>query len=182
MLDLKLGLSLAKKKSQKKNNKKMFWISKFDPRVPLPRQVLSNNYHILEGDPIAREIFERKNLVAGSRRGENIQELISPTVQKLTPVRNPIGPQLPRGSFQCRNFKEGRKCELCNHMKDNVNFVYSTHFRTKHAIRGHLVQQPRNQQYKDRWFVYLIYDEHCQKQYVGSSTDMSWLPRGHGER
>ena len=57
-------------------------------------------------------------------------------------------------------------------MRDNVNFVYSTHFRTKHAIRGHLVHQPRNQQFKDRWFVYMIHDEHCNKQYVGSTTDM----------
>ena len=49
---------------KQKNNKKVFWISKFDPRVPHPRQVLSKNYHILEGDPIARDLFERKNLVA----------------------------------------------------------------------------------------------------------------------
>ena len=162
----------GRKTKNRKNNKKVFWISKFDPRVPHPRQVLSKNYHILEGDPIARDLFERKNLVAGSRRGKNIQELISPTVQKLKPISNQMGPNLPRGSFQCQHFKEGRKCELCNHMRDKVEFVQSSHFRTRHAVRGHLVHQPRTQLFKDRWFIYLIQDETCNKQYVGSTTDM----------
>ena len=58
-----------KKKQRDKNKGKVFWISRFDPRVPHPREVLTNSYTILEGDPIARKIFERKNLVAGSKRG-----------------------------------------------------------------------------------------------------------------
>ena len=71
-----------RKKNQKDKNKgKVFWISRFDPRVPHPREVLSNNYTIIEGVPIARKIFERKNLVAASKRGKNMQALISPTVQ-----------------------------------------------------------------------------------------------------
>ena len=57
-------------------------------------------------------------------------------------------------------------------MRDGVEYVFSTHFRTKHAVRGHLVHQPRDKPFKDRWFVYLIQDEHCNKQYVGSTTDM----------
>ena len=102
----------TRKENNKNNtNKKVFWISKYDPRIPHPRQVLSKNYHILEGDPIARELFERKNLVVGSRRGKNQRELISPTVQGKDGI-HPVGPSLPRGSHQCRNFKEGRKCEL----------------------------------------------------------------------
>ena len=57
-------------------------------------------------------------------------------------------------------------------MGDGVNFVDSKHFRTKHAVRGHLVHEPRNKQFKDRWFIYMIQDEFCHKQYVGSTTDM----------
>ena len=91
-----------RKKNQKDKNKgKVFWISRFDPRVPHPREVLSNNYTIIEGDPIARKIFERKNLVAGSKRGKNLQELISPTVQKKKSNTRRTGPIQPRGSFQC---------------------------------------------------------------------------------
>ena len=117
----------------------MFWISKYDPRIPHPREVMSSNYSIIDGDPKARTIFERKNLKAGSNRGKNLQELISPTVQRHKQNNPKYGPNLPRGSFQCEHFKTGRKCELCNHMKDGQSFVVSKHFKTKHAVLGHLV-------------------------------------------
>lgn len=148
------------------------WITKYDPRVPHQRSVLSKNYHILEGDSIAKELFERPNLVAGSRRGKNIKELISPTVQKKRNFIQPLGPRIQNGSFQCETFKGGRKCNLCKNMKDNIKSVTSLHFNTKHSIRGRLVHLPRDQRFKDRWFIYLIEDTHCQKQYVGSTTDM----------
>ena len=161
-----------KKKKKTCGNKKVFWISKYDPRVPHPRAVMSKNYHILEGDAIAKTLFERKNLVAGSRRDKNLREIISPTVQKKTTFIQPSGPKLLNGSFQCENFKNGRKCELCSHMSDAVCFVTSQHFNTKHRIKGHLVHLPRDQKFKDRWFIYMIEDNHCKKQYVGSTTDM----------
>ena len=76
----------------------------------------------------------------------------------------------PKGSH--KNFKEGRKCELCTQMKDNVQYVNSVHFRTKHAVRGHLVHRLRDKRFNDRWFIYLINDDHFKKQYIGSTTDM----------
>ena len=160
------------RKKKKKNNGKVFWITKYDPRIPHPREILSKNYSIIEGDPIAKKVFERKNLVAGSRRGKNLQELISPTVQgkKINPCR--FGPTQPKGSYQCEQFKSGRKCELCSHMKDGVTYVYSHHFKTKHSVRGHMVHEPREKKFKDRWFIYLIEDEFCSKSYVGSTVDM----------
>ena len=113
----------------------------------------------------ARKIFERKNLVAESKRGKNLQELISPTVQTNKQHR-------PKGSFQCEHFKSGKKCDLCNHMKDSQGFVVSRHFKTKHAVQGHLVHEPREKAFKDRWFIYQIEDEYCGKTYVGSTVDM----------
>jgi hypothetical protein len=132
-----------KKKQKDKNKGKVFWISKFDPRIPHPREVLSQNFNILEGDPIAKKIFQRKNLVAGSKRGKNIQELISPTVQQHKVNTRKHGPSHVRGSYQCENFKSGRKCELCNHVKEGEEFVVSKHFNTKHAVRGHQVHVPK---------------------------------------
>ena len=161
-----------KKKQKNKNNGKVFWISKFDPRIPHPREVLSNNYSILEGDPLAKKCFERKNIVAGSRRGKNIQELISPTVQKWKPNAPTYGPNLPKGSYTCEKFKSGKKCELCTHMKDGVQYVVSDHFKTRHAVHGHLVHEPRDKVFKSRWFIYQIKDESCAKTYVGSTVDM----------
>jgi hypothetical protein len=145
----------------------VFWISRFDPRIPHPREVLSQNFNIIEGDPIAKKIFQRQNLVAGSKRGKNIQELISPTVQKHRINTQKYGPTHLRGSYQCEHYKNGRKCELCNHVKDGEEFVVSKHFNTRHAVRGHLVHEPREKAFKDRWFIYQIYDEHCEKAYVG---------------
>ena len=116
--------------------------------------------------------MKEKNLVAGSRRDKNLREIISPTVQKKTTFIQPSGPKLLNGSSQCENFKNGRKCELCSHMSDAVCFVTSQHFNTKHRIKGHLVHLPRDQKFKDRWFIYMIEDNHCKKQYVGSTTDM----------
>ena len=57
-------------------------------------------------------------------------------------------------------------------MKDGEEFVVSKHFNTRHAVRGHLVHAPREKAFKDRWFIYQIYDEHCEKAYVGSTVDM----------
>ena len=57
-------------------------------------------------------------------------------------------------------------------MYDGTSFVTSLHFKTKHTIRGHLVHEPRNKKFKDRWFIYLINDNICNKQYCGSTTDM----------
>ena len=133
----------------------MFWISK-DPRIPHPREVLSKNFAILEGDPIAKKIFPRKNLIAGSNRGRNLQEIISPTVQQHKPQTPYFGPKLPKGSFQCENYKAGRKCELCSHMKDGVEFVVSDHFKNRRSVRGHLVHEPRAKVFKSRWFIYHI--------------------------
>jgi hypothetical protein len=57
-------------------------------------------------------------------------------------------------------------------MKDGVQFVVSSHFNTKHAVRGHLVHEPREKVFKSRWFIYQIQDESCAKTYVGSTVDM----------
>ena len=57
-------------------------------------------------------------------------------------------------------------------MKDGQGFVVSRHFQTKHAVRGHLVHEPRERAFKDRWFIYQIEDEFCGKTYVGSTVDM----------
>ena len=147
-------------------------MQKYDPRLPLPRRIVSQNYHLIEADPVAKKIFPRKNIVAGSKRGKNLGELISPTVQKQKDGSAVIGPFQPRGSYQCFKFKAGWKCDVCKHMKDGKQFVTSYHFNTKVPIRGHLTHEPHDSKQKNRWFVYLIEDLTCRKQYVGSSVDV----------
>ena len=58
-------------------------------------------------------------------------------------------------------------------MKDGIEYVVSIHFKTKHAIRGHLVHEDRDKKFKSRWFIYMIYDSTCTKQYIGSTSDIN---------
>ena len=67
---------------KQKNNKKLFWISPYDPRMPHQRTIISRNYHLLAADKQFSNLFPRKNIVAGSRRLPNLMELVSPTVPR----------------------------------------------------------------------------------------------------
>ena len=51
------------------------------------------------------------------------------------------------------------------------SFVTSFHFKTKHAIHGHLVHRPASEKLKLLWFVYLVEDLVCHLQYVGSTQN-----------
>ena len=67
---------------------------KFDPRVPHPRKLISQNYEILARNPIAKALFPRSNLVASGKRLPNLGEILSPTVQPPIP-RIAGGPPAP---------------------------------------------------------------------------------------
>ena len=60
---------------------KAFYILKYDPRMPDPRQLISRNYHHISNHPVLANLFPRENLVGGTRRLHNLSEILSPTVQ-----------------------------------------------------------------------------------------------------
>ena len=60
---------------------KVFFITKYDPRLPHPRQLISKNYHHLSNHPQLSNLFPRVNLIGGTRRQPNLSEILSPTVQ-----------------------------------------------------------------------------------------------------
>ena len=70
---------VAKRKPEKGVN--VYYISKYDPRMPQPRQLISRNYHHLSGHPALANLFPRKNLIGGTRRLPNLSEILSPTSQ-----------------------------------------------------------------------------------------------------
>ena len=55
-------------------------------------------------------------------------------------------------------------------MKRETNFVESIQYKKKFAIHGSLVHLQPSQKPKLRWFVYLLEDEACKLQFVGSTT------------
>ena len=56
-VDPKEVINSDRKEPTKKPGAKVFWISKFDPRVPHPRKIISKNYHLIKNHPIASKIF-----------------------------------------------------------------------------------------------------------------------------
>ena len=62
---------------------KSFFITKYDPRMPQPRQLISKNYHHIKDHPILSNLFPRENLVGGTRRLPNLSEIPSPTLANV---------------------------------------------------------------------------------------------------
>ena len=57
-------------------------------------------------------------------------------------------------------------------MQIETSCVYSIYFDKKFAIHGHLTHLKPSVNPKLRWFVYLMEDIACKKQYIGSTTDV----------
>ena len=155
---------------QKKRSRcgsKAYWTSTFDPRVIHPRRIISKNYHIIRDDPTASQLFPRKDLVASSRRLKNLSELISPTVPSdLKPGPQKKKPDLDWGSFQCKKRRGGGSCDMCSHLIECKEIISVVNGR-KFTIRQHLSHDHPN-----FWFIYIITDTACNKQYCGSSIDI----------
>ena len=164
-----------------------FLITDYDPRMPHPRQLISKNYHHIQSNPQLADLFPRENLVGGSRRGKNLSELLSPTVQSAAPGDGPApgdsndddvggaagGTDVRRnGSYHCDKFTSRRSCDVCSYMQE-TSTVTSYYFKRRFAIHGRNIHLPASQKKKLKWFVYGIDDTACKKYYVGSTSDVT---------
>ena len=179
---------INKQKVDKKRPEKgvqSFFITDYDPRVLHPRQLISKNYHHIQSNPQLADLFPRENLVGGSRRGKNLSELLSPTVQSAAPGDGPApgdsndddvggaagGTDVRRnGSYHCDKFTSRRSCDVCSYMQE-TSTVTSYHYKRRFAIHGRNIHLPASQKKKHKWFVYGVDDTACQKYYVGSTVD-----------
>ena len=178
-------------KKPKKNRTKpekgvqAYYIDSYDPRMPHPRRLISNNYHLIQSDPALADLFPRQNLIAGTRRGTNLQEILSPTNQSGpgpggggdddseedgADTEGATGGRW-NGSYHCRSYKERAKCDVCSYMAE-TSYVTSFHFKRRFAIHGRNIHLPASQKKKLQWFVYLVTDTACLLQYVGSTCDV----------
>ena len=116
---------------------KAYYIAKYDPRMPHPRQLITKNYHHIKDHPLLANMFPRENLVGGTRRQPNLSEMLSPTVQPgLGDVhRGGHGPGDDgagngvhggtggggavggrwNGSYHCQSYRTKKKCDVCVH-------------------------------------------------------------------
>ena len=165
---------------------KAFYVTKFDPRLPHPRQMISRNYHHISNHPVLSNLFPRENLIGGTKRQRNLSEILSPTAQSSVNRGGRQGGGHDdggggggggggssdwNGSYHCQLYKRKGKCDVCSHMTE-TRTVYSHYFNRKFAIHGHNVHLPASQKNKHRWFVYVCEDTACQLLYVGSTTDV----------
>ena len=186
-------MELIKKKKTVRNKAekrvRAFYLTKYDPRIPQPRQMIGRNYHHLENHPLLSNLFPRKNLIGGTRRQPNLSEILSPTIQQCAGGDggqdgdessdgsggdgggggggvgvHRVGERW-NGSYHCPAFKSKKKCDVCSHMKE-TSFVYSRYFNRKFAIHGHNLHLPAWQQNKLRWFVYCCEDRDCGLVYI----------------
>ena len=138
---------IKKKKTVKKKPSKgvrAFFISKYDPRMPHPRLMISRNYHHLANHPILSNLFPRENLVGGTRRQPNLSEILSPTVQQTRPgvdggddpgdghgndgAGGAVAGGRWNGSYHCPLFKTKGRCDVCTHMVE-TSTIYSPYFQ-----------------------------------------------------
>ena len=75
---------------------------------------------------------------------------------------------LPWGSYHCRSYREGGKCDVCDHMVEKT-VIESHFFSNKLKIHGRLSHDFQQVGDGIRWFVYMVEDLPCNKQYVGST-------------
>ena len=176
------------KRMKKKPDKgvQAFYISDYDPRMPHPRKLLSRNYHHIQGNPVLAGLFPRKNLTGGARRGKNLSEMLSPTVQTGPgpPPGNAggggdddDGPDVTpgdngrwNGSYHCRYHNQTSRCDICSQMEE-TSTVTSYYFRRKFAIHGRNIHLPASTKKPMRWFVYVVHDLACELIYVGSTSN-----------
>ena len=160
-----------------------YYITNYEPRMLHPRKLISRNYHHINSNPRLAALFPRENLVGGTKRLKNLQELLSPTVQRGhgegddnnnndddDDNGDPGGGRY-NGSYHCKSYKQKQKCDVCSYMLE-TSYVTSYHFRRNHAIHGRNIHLPYGQRNKMRWFIYLVHDTSCHLLYVGSTNDV----------
>ena len=123
---------------------KAYYIAKYDPRMPHPRQLITKNYHHLKDHPLLSNLFHREYLLGGTKRQPNLSEMLSPTVQPNSGDghRGSLGGNGPggdvaanggqhggvgdggavarrwNGSYHCQPYQTKGKCDVCSHMEE----------------------------------------------------------------
>lgn len=146
---------LAKRK--KKNNKKIAWVTRFDPRTPAKSQIIKKYLHLLHTNPENQKIFPKRMLIAADRRRKNLGEMYKPTTPKRLKV---VEPGQKPGFWKCN-----KKCDTCAHSEDTVK-IKSPWDGRMWFIRHHITCQTENVIYIIQCLI------HPDQIYVGSTKNL----------
>lgn len=153
--------TLKKENQRKKRNqkqKKIAWVTRYDPRVPDKTRIIKKNLEILHKNPENKKLFPKKSLIAADRRRKNLGEIYKPTV----PGRfQEHGPREKNGFFKCTK----TRCDTCNHSREMSNFSSPWDGR-KWTIRQNITCTTPN-------VIYIVTcDHHKEFLYCGSTTNV----------
>ena len=153
------------KVNNKKGNRKLTWISKYDPRLPNKSKIIHDNLHLLHSNENNISIFPNGSIISSNRRRKNLRDIYKPTVPRygFTTNTTPTDP----GFFVCN-----KKCDTCAHSRD-TKFIQSPWDGRKWYIRQNLTCTTKNVIYV------LCCKEHPKAMYVGSTKNLKSRWAGH---
>jgi hypothetical protein len=166
--DIKKGASKNRsellKKSSKKVEKKIAWVTMYDPRVPSKTKIINKNLHLLHEDPQNKVFFPKTNVISADRKRKNLGAMFMPTLPKRQVAQDDCG---TAGFFPCHH-----KCDTCEHSEETHSFT-SPWDQRKWTIRQHI-------SCTDTMVIYLMRCRiHPDLWYVGSTTNLKQRWRGH---
>ena len=147
-----------KKKSNKKQNNKIKFITEYEPSLPDIYTVWRKNRHLLKNNEELKNIFENdiKDFQLVYRKGgKNIKEWLCSANINTIDYSNAVH----YGCYSC-----GRNCIDCKYLKDKGENYYSHVTMCRYKIRQNVNCQSRN-------VIYLVTCKRCKKQGVGETIN-----------
>ena len=131
--ELELGASIERKECFKvrssKSQKKVAWVTTYDPRTPNKSKIIKDNLDILYSNLTNIEIFPRNMLISADRRRKNIGEIYKPTIPK---IKQNVTTANSNGFHTCK-----KQCDTCKH-SNNRTYIQSKWDSRKWKIRDHI--------------------------------------------
>ena len=150
-------------KPRKRRDRKVAWVTTFDPRAPSKSAIIKKHLHLLYANESNKDIFPPKRIIAADRRRPNIGEWYKPTVPKRFITH---GPANKPGFYPCH-----KKCDTCRHSME-MQFIKSPWDGRKWTIKQHLTCETPN-------VVYVVICEIHNVWYVGSTVNIKARWRNH---
>ena len=97
--------------------------------------------------------------------------------QEINSQNQSVNPSLEYGYFHCTKLKDGKKCDICSHIREII-FIFSHFYQQNFRIYGHLAHDQSSDNTK-RWLVYAIEDQPCKKTIIESTSNPTQHWRNH---
>ena len=164
----KMQRKTALTRKQKNNKEVTAWVVDYNPRLPSLNKFIKKSINKLYADEQMKKCFPEGSLLVSHKKTPNLKQILvderynNRNKAQNLPANNQVNETaLEKGIFLCN-----RKCQMCQ--KQHLipgKYFRCTVTKKSYAIRQHLDCNVRN-------VIYLITCNACQKQYVGSTTNL----------